>query len=206
MLKPGSGGLTGQVRVGATHTFNIGLIPECVALFLARHPTVRVRVEELAADQIGEKLHAGELDLGIAYRPSGPTDLWFEPLYNEEMVLVVVDAAIRSPAASASAWSSCTSSGWCCCPSTSPPAPCSTSASRRAAPSRSSSPRCSTIAPMLGLVLRMEIGAIVGDQCGAGGDERPGDDPDREPDADPHAGPALAPRDQARRRRCSRSR
>ena len=43
MLKPGSGGLTGQVRIGATHTFNIGLIPECVALFLARHPTVRVR-------------------------------------------------------------------------------------------------------------------------------------------------------------------
>ena len=89
MLKPGGGGLTGQVRIGATHTFNIGLIPECVALFLARHPTVQVRVEELAADQIAAKLHAGELDLGIAYRPSGPTDLWFEPLYNEEMVLVV---------------------------------------------------------------------------------------------------------------------
>jgi len=91
MLKPGSDGLTGQVRIGATHTFNIGLIPECVALFLARHPTVRIRVEELAADQISAKLHAGELDIGIAYRPSGPTDLWFEPLYNEEMVLVVSD-------------------------------------------------------------------------------------------------------------------
>jgi len=92
MLKPGTGGLTGRVRIGATHTFNIGLIPECVAQFLARHPTVQVRVEELAADQIGAKLHAGELDIGIAYRPSEPTDLWFEPLYNEEMVLAVSDA------------------------------------------------------------------------------------------------------------------
>jgi LysR family cyn operon transcriptional activator len=92
MLKPGGGGLTGQVRIGATHTFNIGLIPECVALFLAKHPTVQVRVEELAADQIGAKLHAGELDIGIAYRPTGPTNLWFEPLYNEEMVLVVSEA------------------------------------------------------------------------------------------------------------------
>ncbi len=91
LLKPGAGGLTGQVRIGATHTFNIGLIPECVAQFLARHPTVQVRVEELPADQIGTKLHAGELDIGIAYRPNGPTDLWFEPLYNEEMVLVVSD-------------------------------------------------------------------------------------------------------------------
>ena len=91
MLKPGGSGLTGQVRIGATHTFNIGLIPECVALFLERHPAVQVRIEELAADQIGAKLQAGELDLGIAYRPSGPSELWFEPLYNEEMVLVVAD-------------------------------------------------------------------------------------------------------------------
>ena len=85
------GGLTGVVRIGATHTFNIGLIPECVALFLARHPTVRVRVDELAADQIGAKLLSGELDLGISYRPQGTSELWFEALYNEEMVLVVGD-------------------------------------------------------------------------------------------------------------------
>src|SRR5688572_7401345 len=89
MLQPGGGGLSGQLRIGATHTFNIRLIPECVALFLARHPTVQVQVEELAADLIGERLQAGELDIGIAYRPNGPTELWFEPLYNEEMVLVV---------------------------------------------------------------------------------------------------------------------
>jgi LysR family cyn operon transcriptional activator len=92
MLKPGGGGLTGEVCIGATHTFNIGLIPECVAQFLARHPTVRVRIDELPADQIIAKLHAGELDIGIAYKPTGPTDLWFEPLYNEEMVLVVSDS------------------------------------------------------------------------------------------------------------------
>lgn len=88
-LRPAAGGLTGEVRIGATHTFNIGLIPECVALFLARHPTVKVCVEELPAGDIGAQLRAGELDIGIAYRPSGPTELSFEPLYNEEMVLVV---------------------------------------------------------------------------------------------------------------------
>ena len=92
MLKPGGGNLTGQVRIGATHTFNIGLIPECVALFLARHPTVQIRVEELAAEQIVARLRAGELDIGIAYRPGDPSDLGFEPLYHEEMVLVVGDA------------------------------------------------------------------------------------------------------------------
>jgi LysR family cyn operon transcriptional activator len=52
---------------------------------------VRVRVDELAADQIGAKLLSGELDLGISYRPQGASELWFEALYNEEMVLVVGD-------------------------------------------------------------------------------------------------------------------
>jgi LysR family cyn operon transcriptional activator len=83
--------MTGTLRIGATHTFNIRLIPECVATFLGRYPTVQVGVEELEADGIGSKLLAGDLDVGIAYRPSGPTELWFEPLYNEEMVLVVAD-------------------------------------------------------------------------------------------------------------------
>ncbi|GAA4344217.1 transcriptional regulator CynR [Variovorax defluvii] len=92
LLKPAAGSLTGEVRIGATHTFNIGLIPECVALSLARHPTVRITVEELAAEVIAARLVAGELDLGISYRPADPTGLWFEPLYNEEMVLVVSTA------------------------------------------------------------------------------------------------------------------
>ena len=89
MLRPGNSKLTGQLRIAATHTFNIGLIPECVALFLARHPTVQVCVEELPAEKISGRLLAGELDLGIAYRPTSPSALWFEPLYDEEMVLVV---------------------------------------------------------------------------------------------------------------------
>lgn len=88
-LKQDAAALAGEVRIGATHTFNLELIPECVALFLARHPTARVIVAELSADDIGMKLNEGTLDLGIAYRPSAPSDLWFEPLYNEEMVLAV---------------------------------------------------------------------------------------------------------------------
>ncbi|MBU0602851.1 MAG: LysR family transcriptional regulator [Gammaproteobacteria bacterium] len=88
-LKESAEDLIGEVRVGATHTFNLGFIPECVATFLTRHPTARIVVEELSADGISAKVKSGELDLGIAYRPGTPDELWFEPLYNEEMVLVV---------------------------------------------------------------------------------------------------------------------
>ncbi len=88
-LKQDAAALAGEVRIGTTHTFNLEFIPECVALFLARHPTARVVIAELSADDIGTKLDQGALDLGVAYRPSAPSDLWFEPLYHEEMVLAV---------------------------------------------------------------------------------------------------------------------
>ena len=81
--------LSGEVRIGATGTFNLGFVPDCLALFLQRNPTVKVTVEELAADAIGQRLVEGTLDVGIAYQPADPSDLWFEPLYSEEMVLVV---------------------------------------------------------------------------------------------------------------------
>jgi LysR family cyn operon transcriptional activator len=81
--------LSGEVRIGATGTFNIGFVPECLAMFLKRHPTVKVTVDELAADAIAQRLIDATLDVGIAYQPSDPTHLWFEPLYTEEMVLVV---------------------------------------------------------------------------------------------------------------------
>ncbi|MBI2772222.1 MAG: LysR family transcriptional regulator [Burkholderiales bacterium] len=81
--------ISGEVRIGATGTFNIGFVPEALALFLRRHPTVKVTVDELAADAIAQRLIDASLDVGIAYQPSDPTHLWFEPLYTEEMVLVV---------------------------------------------------------------------------------------------------------------------
>jgi LysR family cyn operon transcriptional activator len=88
-LKTSPASMSGVVRVGATHTFNLGFIPECIAVFLSRNATVKVVVEELSADAIATRLDAGELDMGVAYRPEQRSDLRFEPLFNEELVLVV---------------------------------------------------------------------------------------------------------------------
>lgn len=88
-LKEVGSELQGRVRVGATHSFNLGFIPECVAIFLKRHPTVHMSVQELSADNIVSQVRSGDLDLGISYRPAALSGLVFEPLYNEEMVLVV---------------------------------------------------------------------------------------------------------------------
>lgn len=83
------GRLQGRLRVGATHTFGIGLIPSCTAAFVERHPAVRLEILEGSANWIVEKLTAGELDLGVTYRPAVMNTLRFEPLYNEEMVMAV---------------------------------------------------------------------------------------------------------------------
>jgi LysR family cyn operon transcriptional activator len=88
-LKETDDRMVGTVRVGGTHTFNLGFIPACVATFMTQHPTVRMVVRELAADTICSLLRSGELDLGVAYRPTDMADLRFEALYEEEMVLVV---------------------------------------------------------------------------------------------------------------------
>lgn len=88
-LKDNAAEAAGELRVGATNTFNLGFLPQCVATFLARQPEARISVNELSADAIRAELHAGGLDLGIAYRPAEPSDLWFQPLHNEEMVLAV---------------------------------------------------------------------------------------------------------------------
>jgi len=91
-LKASPASMSGVVRVGATHTFNLGFIPECIAVFLSRNATVKVVVEELSADAIATRLDAGDLDMGVAYRPEQRSDLRFEPLFNEELVLVVASS------------------------------------------------------------------------------------------------------------------
>ncbi|MFQ3787862.1 LysR substrate-binding domain-containing protein [Halomonas sp. A29] len=81
--------LRGELRIAATHSFNVQLIPLCLSVFMQRLPQVKVVVEELSGNQISEGLVNGSLDLGISYRPAIPRGLRFEPLYNEELKLIV---------------------------------------------------------------------------------------------------------------------
>lgn len=81
--------LSGVVRVGTTHTFNMRIIPRSVSMFVAQHPSVSVQVTELPGDIVARELLAGNLDFGITYKPDNTAQLQFEPLYNEEMRLVV---------------------------------------------------------------------------------------------------------------------
>ncbi len=77
------------VRLGTTPTFNARMVPMCVSDFLTRHPGHEIIVEELTAGPMEEALREGRLDLAVSYQPPEGSELWFEPLYREEMKLVV---------------------------------------------------------------------------------------------------------------------
>jgi LysR family cyn operon transcriptional activator len=95
-LRQPADAITGRIRLGTTPSFNTRMVPQCVATLLNHYPTIQVTVEELAAGAISRRLAAGQLDLAVSYRPAEGSDLWFEPLYNEELRLVV---ATRHPLA-----------------------------------------------------------------------------------------------------------
>jgi len=81
--------VTGSIRLGTTSSFNTRMVPQCVATLLNHYPSVQVNVEEIAAGKILQRLRSGHLDIAVAYPPGDGGDLWFEPLYNEELRLVV---------------------------------------------------------------------------------------------------------------------
>jgi LysR family transcriptional regulator, cyn operon transcriptional activator len=81
--------ITGSIRLGTTPSFNTQMVPQCVATLLKSYAGIAVTVEELAAGQILKRLRSGHLDMAVSYPPNDGGDLWFEPLYNEELRLVV---------------------------------------------------------------------------------------------------------------------
>ncbi|WP_201160088.1 LysR substrate-binding domain-containing protein, partial [Rhodoplanes elegans] len=88
-LRSGGEALAGTLAAGAVHSVALRLMPRCTAAFLARHPGVRIVVEDLAAPVIEARMREGTLDVGIGYAPAGDDALTFEPLYEEELVLAV---------------------------------------------------------------------------------------------------------------------
>lgn len=88
-LRSGAPPPPGSLVIGSTHTFNIKFVPVCVATFQKRHPMVSVTVLELSANDVEEQLDQETIEIGIAYRPALRSGFLFEPLYIDEMVLVV---------------------------------------------------------------------------------------------------------------------
>ncbi len=79
----------GSLVVGTVQTVNAYLLPRIVAEFAAAYPAIMLRVEEQSAGEIESGLQEGTLQLGIGFVPPANEGIETEPLFEEELVLIV---------------------------------------------------------------------------------------------------------------------
>jgi DNA-binding transcriptional LysR family regulator len=87
-----AGRVRGPLAVGCLRTFAQLVLPELRKRFEAQYPEVRVRQYEFDHAAILERLRAAEIDVGLTYDLSLPSDIAFEPLA-ELPPLVMLPAA-----------------------------------------------------------------------------------------------------------------
>jgi LysR family cyn operon transcriptional activator len=79
----------GSLHVGVVQPLNTYLVPLIIARFTALHPGVFLSIEELNASQIEQELLRGRLNLGISFVSPSTDEIASEPLFEEELVLIV---------------------------------------------------------------------------------------------------------------------
>jgi LysR family cyn operon transcriptional activator len=77
-----------EVRVGASDTTALYLLPPIVRAFSAQSPDTRIIMQTRSSDQIAATVLAGDLDLGVVTLPVNHADLVETPLLEEELVYV----------------------------------------------------------------------------------------------------------------------
>lgn len=82
-------GEAGHLRVGAIEPTASLRLPEVLVRFCEERPKVRLTMEVGGTDSIVRRVAAGELDLGLCSPPPAELSLSFEPLFVEELVLLV---------------------------------------------------------------------------------------------------------------------
>ncbi|MDX2163383.1 MAG: transcriptional regulator CynR [bacterium] len=79
----------GDLTIGVVQTVNAYMMPALVAAFAAKHPNIRLHIEELPADEIERRLEEGTLQLGISFMPAAHPQIGGEPLFAERLALIV---------------------------------------------------------------------------------------------------------------------
>lgn len=94
-------GQRGRVVVGALPSMAIRLLPRTIAAFRLTHPQVEIVVREKPAGVLYQSLHDRLLDFVVATPPVGTGEVAFQPLFDDNCVLICRPedaAAIPDPA------------------------------------------------------------------------------------------------------------
>ncbi|WLD15098.1 LysR family transcriptional regulator [Planctellipticum variicoloris] len=84
-------GESGRIRVGAIPTIAPFLLPAVLREFRTRFPRATVIVFEETTDKLLQRCHQGEVDVALLAAPIPKQHLAVEPLFEEELLLVLPD-------------------------------------------------------------------------------------------------------------------
>lgn len=85
-------GTTGRIRVAAIPTIAPYFLPERLREFQTHHPQARILVQEETTERLLKKIVDGEVDVAVAALPIEQRYLKIEPLFEEELLLVMAAA------------------------------------------------------------------------------------------------------------------
>jgi LysR family carnitine catabolism transcriptional activator len=79
----------GIIRLAALPTVAASFLPPAIAAFSKAHPGVEVRLRDGRAGEVLTWVQNGDVDAGISSSPEGVSGMNFEPLLNDDLVLLV---------------------------------------------------------------------------------------------------------------------
>lgn len=82
-------GRRGRIRLGAIPTIAPYFLPGLLSSFAKKHPDISVIVQEDTTENLIKRCNHGEIDLAILALPLLAKNLEVEPLFDEELLLVV---------------------------------------------------------------------------------------------------------------------
>ena len=82
-------GEAGSVRLGVTEPSASYRLPGMIKEFLARFPKIRVSIEIANTPVLCERLLKGDMDLALCSAPDHGSELYYEPLFQEEFVVLM---------------------------------------------------------------------------------------------------------------------
>lgn len=85
-------GEAGNVRIGVTDPTASYRLPQLLSSFMTRFPKIKVSVEIAGTGALSELLLRGEIDMAVCSGPELGKELYFEPLFAEEFVLLMQEA------------------------------------------------------------------------------------------------------------------
>ncbi|WP_226002314.1 LysR family transcriptional regulator [Paenibacillus sp. BJ-4] len=82
-------GTAGHIRIGVTEPTASYRLPRILKRFLSNYPNIRISVEFGNTPTLSERILKGDMDVALCSAPDLGTELYFEPLFKENFVVLM---------------------------------------------------------------------------------------------------------------------